>query len=213
MSYADREQRVEFEKTVGKFMEGAVDWESQGWAGLEVKPRVRGAILTRGLLTRGAVRTRGATTPTAKPSTISELVEVVKPQLSKASLILVLDGDYTEAAVKFCNQLTQVIDKEPAAWWIRLDAREPPKWPWSEVIELDWQKARDRQMAESLGPDIAFVSASPQGTQPQRLGRWGTAKVVVVEESQEVTPPALDAIAGPLLFVFTKDGALRSHGR
>jgi len=212
MSRVGREQQAEFEEIIGKFMEGAADWESQGWARPEVKQRVRGAIPTRGLPTRGAIRTRGAAMPTAKPSTISELVEEVKLQLSKASLIFVLDGDYTEAAAKFCDQLAQAIGKEPAAWWIRPDGQEPPTWPWSDVVELDWQKARDRQMAESLGPDIVFVSASPQGTQRQRLDRWRAARSIVVEKSPEVAPPALGDI-GLLVFVFTKDGALCSYER
>jgi hypothetical protein len=216
MSRVGREQQEEFEEIIGKFMEGAADWESQGWARPEIKQRVRGAITTRGLPTRGAVRTRGAAMPTARagagPSTISELVEVVKPQLSKASLIFVLDGDYNEAAAKFCNQLSGIIDKEPAAWWIRPDGQEPPQWPWSDVVELDWRKARDRQMAESLGPDIVFVSASPQGTQVQRAKRWQLARSIVVEKSPEVAPPALGDIE-LLVFVFTKDGALCSYER
>lgn len=211
MFHTEREERMEFEELVGKFMEGAVDWESQGWAELEARPRARGAIPTRGLQVRGAVRTRGAAVPSAKPSNIAELVEGVKPQLSKASLIFILDGDYNEAAVKFCEALTQVVDKEPAAWWIRPEGQEPPKWPWSDVVELNWDKARDRQIAGGLAPDIAFVSASPQGTQPQRVARWRPARSIVVEESPEVAPQAL--IEGlPPIFIFTKEGALRLYG-
>lgn len=213
MSRAEREQQAEFEELIGKFMNEAAEWESQGWARPEVKPRFRGAIPTRGLLTRGAVRTRGAVVPAAKPSTISELVEEVKPQLSKASLIFVLDGDYNEVASRFCEELAQVIDKEPAAWWIRPQGHEAPEWPWADVIELDWGKARDRQIAESLAPDIAFVSASPPSTWRDRVARWRPARSIVVEESPGVAPPAFDALMGLLIFVFTKEGALRPYGR
>lgn len=213
MSRTEREQQAEFEEVVGKFMEGAADWESRGWAGPKAKPRVRGAIPTTGLLTRGAVRTRGAAIPFARLSTIAELVEEVKPQLSKASLIFVLDGDYNEVAVKFCKALTQVVDKEPVAWWILSDGQVSPQWPWSDVVELDWNKARDRQIAEGLAPDILFVSAAPQGTQLQRVARWRSARSIVVEESPETAPPALDTIVGPLVFIFTKEGDFRPYGR
>lgn len=215
MSRTEREQQAEFEELVRKFMEGAADWESRGWARPEVKPRVRGAIPTRGLPTRGAVRTRGAVIPSASPSTIAELVEKVKPQLSKASLIFILDGDYNQAAVKFCEALRQVVDKEKelVAWWIRSDGQMSLQWPWSDVVELDWNKARDRQIAEGLAPDIVFVSASPQGAQLQRVARWRSARSIIIEESPETASPALDTIVEPLISIFTREGALRPYGR
>lgn len=214
MSHTEREQQTEFEELVGKFIEGAADWESQGWAGLEVKPRVRGAIPTRGLLARGAVRTRGAATPSARISSLSELVKEVKLQLSKASLIFVLDGDYNKAAAKFCEELAQSVgEKEPAAWWIKPEKQEEqasPQWPWRDVVGLDWQRARDHQIAESLVPDIVFVSASPQGTQRERVARWWFARSVVAEGPAEVALPA-DTIVGPRIFIFTEGGTLHPY--
>jgi hypothetical protein len=154
--------------------------------------------------------------PAAKPSTISELVEGVKPQLSKASLILILDGDYNEASARFCEALAKVVgkDKEPAAWWIKPGGQESPKWPWSDVVELDWSKERDRRMMRGLAPDIAFVSASPKGTQLERVARWRSARSIVVEESAEVTPQALSTMEElPAIFSFAEKETLHPWRR